>query len=244
MSPNAEAWKNLSVLGDICYPGRGIVVGRDESGQHLVQVYWIMGRSENSRNRIFDNDGGRVFTAAANPSKVQDPSLIIYNAMDECPRCRTFFAVTNGHQTDSFRSACEQGIISSLAKYSYEPDAPNYTPRINGFCDTKSGLGTIAGLAIIRKSPLGGTCERSIYLYEQIANGFGYCITTYADDGSPLPSFRGEPLLMPLAGSLEGVADQYWAILNGENLVSLVVKFIEVSSGKSHVSIINKYLRV
>jgi len=224
------------------YPGRGIVVGLDETGQFLVQVYWIMGRSENSRNRVFGKDDtGRVFTEAADPSKVKDPSLIIYNAMREAMP-RYCWVVSNGHQTDPLVDSGESFALT-MCRWSYEPDAPNFTPRISaaslwGPKDIPNVL-----ISILRKSLWSDACDRHFYEINDLGKGFGYCIHTYRGDGDPLPAFQGEPYLLTLVGDIEGVANDYWEMLNPENRVSLAVKFIP-KSGLSKVVIRNKYQKV
>ena len=238
------AQRNMLVLGENLYPGRGIVTGMNDAGDHAVQVYWIMGRGSNSRNRVFDKVGGRVFTEAADPAKMENPSLIIYNAMDEATMgCGSrLFAVSNGEQTDKI-VANGMGV---LANYQYEPDTPNFTPRISGaviFCGCNQEPPHFS-LTILRKSLWDEACERHYYSYDKVGNGYGYCLTTYAGDGNPLPSFRGEPLLMPITGDINAVADAYWNALNEQNRVSLAVKFIPVNGEPSSVHVKNKFSKV
>lgn len=223
------------------YPGRGIVAGLDETGEYMVQVYWIMGRSENSRNRVFkaDNETGRLFTEAANPSKVKDPSLIIYNAMREAV---PYYVVSNGDQTDTVMNDLDYGPFSlerALNRREYEPD-PNHTQRITAVSKIAMGGRQLLMMSILRKSRFGGRCDRSTYELDT-GPGFGFCITTYAGDGNPLPPFSGDPLLMPLVGGMEDIAHSYWNALNEENRVSLAVKWIEIFNGRSDIYIINKY---
>jgi IMP cyclohydrolase len=248
MDCSKEAQKNLEWLRGNIYPGRGLVMGMDETGENLVQIYWIMGRSENSRNRVFSHEAGRVFTEAADPAKVKDPSLIIYNAMCEShavvPKYGyRFCAVSNGCQTDAIIHQCDEEapLTSAMAKFHYEPDAPNFTPRISGLCKV-NGVGTYsAEMSILRKSPWTDDCDRAHYTYFHIAPGFGYCLTTYLGDGDPLPSFHGEPLLMPIIGSEIAIMAIYWDALNKNNRVSLVVKIIPISGGPSKVHIVNRF---
>jgi hypothetical protein len=236
-----QAEVNLQALRENPYPGRGIVIGRDETGRQLIQVYWIMGRSANSRNRVFEKDDatGRLFTEAADLAKVEDPSLIFYNAMMEQ---RGIFIVSNGDQTDTIAQAIRAGSDSyeALSQRTYEPDKPNYTCRIAGLCFG----GTVGQLAVLRRSAWGDTCDRHFYEFSQIAAGLGFCITTYAGDGNPLPPFRGEPYLLPLIGGIEEVAAAMWSALNEANRVSLAVKFINIDTGRSRISIINEYEKV
>jgi IMP cyclohydrolase len=238
------ARKNLENLSGNIYPGRGIIVGMDELGQNLVQIYFITGRSSGSRNRIFNSDGERVFTQAADPEKeVGDTSLTLYSAMREDG---THFVVSNGNQTDAVitalqcRSPLTAGFVEGLARSQYEPD-PSHTPRITGVC-VPSGY-PMAQLSILRKSAWGDRSDRLLYTYDELAPGFGFCITTYTGDGNPLPLWKGEPLLMPLAGDIQYIANTYWSALNEANRVSLVVKLIswETEKRASTIKIINRF---
>jgi IMP cyclohydrolase len=238
----ALAGNNILALAENPYPGRGIVAGLDESGLYMVQVYWIMGRKPNSRNRVFDaDDNGRLFTEAADPSKVEDPSLIIYNAMREKG---LNYVVSNGDQTDTVISSLIPSTFSldlALRGREYEPDKPNFTPRITAINSIAKGR-TELFMSLLRKSLFGEGCDRFTYELTP-APGFGYCITTYTGDGDPLPPFAGEPVLMPLVGGIKKIANDYWAALNEENRVSLAVKSIQISSGNSSIHIINKYAK-
>lgn len=233
---------NLLALSQNPYPGRGIVVGLDETGENLVHGYWLMGRSEKSRNRILSCEGGRLFTEFADPSKVkdgEDTSLVIYNAMRVARDCAV---VSNGHQTDD---VAQKGMIS-LGGYIYEPDAPNFTPRITACSFWNRAEGTWrTTMSILRKSPWIGSsgCHRHLYGLNDMGRGFGHCITTYSGDGDPLPAFQGEPYLLSLEGDAPTMAAKLWEALNAENRVSLAVKFIPIS-GPSHITIINKYEKV
>jgi IMP cyclohydrolase len=242
----ALAERNLIALQNNPYPGRGLIVGVDESGQYLVQLYWIMGGSENSQNRVFSVYGGRVFTEAADPSKVQDPSLIIYHAMLEY-ECNGngHYVVSNGDQTDTFFREHQRTINlqDALKSRTYEPDAPNFTPRITSAFHLFH-QSYIAEILMLRKSLWGDTCDTLYYRYAKIENGYGLCLTTYSGDGDPLPSFHGEPLLMPLPYDIGQILHIYWEALNQENRVSLAVKFISIETGKSQIRIVNKHTRV
>lgn len=232
---------NLFSLRGNVYPGRGIIVGLDETGEYLVQVYWIMGRSENSRNRIFSCEGGRVFTEAADPSRVKDPSLIIYNAMVDYGGDHI---VSNGDQTDTIVSIVGLGrsFCEALSSRQYEPDSPNFTPRISAIsCWSAVEEAPTASMSILRKSAWGDKCDRHLYEINDIGKGFGYCITTYSGDGDPLPAFRGEPYLLPLYGDADVLANNFWEALNTDNKVSLAVKFILKDGSPSHTVIKNKY---
>ena len=237
-----QAHRNLETLKANPYPGRGLVVGLDESGRVLVEVYWIMGRSANSRNRVFEAEGAVVRTAAADPSKVQDPSLIIYNAMREL---KGLYVVSNGDQTDTIVQGALAGATMSqaLATRLYEPDKPNYTPRISAALSLREGP-PLAELSLLKRSAFGMGCDRQSFRYEAFAPALGWCIATYEGDGDPLPSFQGEPRLMPLAGPAQRIAETYWAALNADNRVALAVKMIDIASGASAVSIINQYQKV
>lgn len=242
-----NATRNLALLRQNPYPGRGIVIGMDSSAGHLVQVYWIMGRSENSRNRVFvfvDDVSGAVRTAPADPAKVKDPSLIIYDAMLEGYGWKV---ATNGHQTESviraaMMSADDMVFERTMNGWGYEPDAPNFTPRISAaFRSGQDG----ARMAIIRRVPWGDGIERCYFEYSALLAGFGYCLTTYSWDGDPLPSFRGEPYLLPLAGcEPAAVAQAVWDALNAENRIAIAVKFIPRWGGPSRVAIVNRFTAV
>jgi hypothetical protein len=214
------------------------VAGLDETAHHLIQIYWIMGRSENSRNRIFRSDNtGRLYTEAADPAKMRDPALIIYNAMREKGR---HYVVSNGDQTDRVIGSEDPLYLNvALQGCRYEPDDPNFTQRITALSSFVEGASAYLQLSILRKSAFGNTCDSSWYGYIPYP-GFGHCITTYAEDGSPLPPFHGDPLLMPIRGGIKDVAEAYWGALNEDNRVSLAVKFIDQRIGCSDIYIINK----
>ena len=224
------------------YPGRGLVLGMDDTGRRLVQVYWIMGRSENSRNRIFAHDGRRVWTEAADPAKCKDPSLIIYNAADELAGV---YVVTNGDQTDTIVRAMAHGgsFGHALATREHEPDAPNFTPRISGLFDLRSGR-PIGRISVLRRSAVGAGTDRAVWSYETWAPGLGFCVTTYRGDGNPLPSFEGDPYLLPLAGDAAAIAKNLWDALNADNRVSLFVKTVDPAARASEVAVVNRYTRV
>lgn len=237
-----QAQKNLKALSENPYPGRGIALGLHENGRFAVQVYWIMGRSENSRNRVFESENGRLFTVAADPSKVKDPSLIIYNAMNEA---NGRYIVSNGDQTDDVYKGARVGdeFEWSLHDRIYEPDAPNFTSRITGeiALDPKPS----AKFAILRRSPWDDSCERHMHYYPVLVEGFGYCVTTYQGDGDPLPPFQGEPILVNIWGSsAEEIAFAYWDMLDSNNRVSIAVKMIDIKSGESQIRVINRFSKV
>jgi IMP cyclohydrolase len=235
------ALQNLEALGANPYTGRGLVVGLNKNGNNFVQVYWVTGRSENSRNRVFECEDGGLFTVPADPSKVKDPSLIIYNAMRERGR---YFVVSNGEQTDTVIRGTYTGhsFYWALSTWSFEPDAPNYTPRIAGISYLSSN--PRMELAILRKSPWSGSCERTFYSYDELEPGFGHGLVTYSGDGDPLPSFSDNPLFLPLEGNADMIAKTYWATLQEPNRVALAVKFIDAASGKSDITIINRFEKI
>ncbi|MDR1760398.1 MAG: IMP cyclohydrolase [Fibrobacter sp.] len=238
----AAARQNFENLSHNSYPGRGIVQGVSPCGNHFVQVYWIMGRSENSRNRIFIQDAntGFVRTQAFDESKLTDPSLIIYHPARHLDGVHI---ITNGDQTDTIYEALLKGktFESALETRAYEPDAPNFTPRISGIF-YKNPMPAYYKLSILKSAGNAETagCERFTYAFERPLPGLGHFISTYAHDGSPIPSFTGEPQWMPLAGTPEKTLEMYWDALNAENKVSLMVKWIDRKTFESRVLIRNK----
>ena len=238
---------NLDALLSNSYPGRGLVLGLNAAGDAAIQVYWIMGRSPNSRNRVFvADDDGSLRTEAADPSTMKDPSLVIYRAMAEDDRD---FVVSNGHQTDTIMDAIISwfGLNEALLEWKYEPDEPNFTPRISGIVSVKQGTpsGIYAAISILRKSPFGDHCDRASYEYEALPAGLGYCVTTYMGDGDPLPSFKDEPYLLPIDGwHVDEITQTFWDALNRDNRVSLAVKMIDLENGQSQLHVINKYEQV
>ncbi|HEY1405549.1 MAG TPA: IMP cyclohydrolase [Spirochaetota bacterium] len=236
---SSTAQSNLKALGANPYPGRGIVLGLSADGGSLVQVYWIMGRSENSRNRIFAEENGFVKTKAFDEKKLTDPSLIIYYP---ARHTGSSHIITNGDQTDTIFDALKTGgsFEGALSTRRFEPDAPNFTPRISGIIDLADKT-ALYRLSILKSIP--GTdegCVRNYFAFEKGISGFGHCIHTYAGDGNPLPSFTGEPYLVPLGANVKETAELYWNHLNGENRVSLMVKSISKTTGACEIKIINK----
>ena len=226
-------------LQENAYPGRGIVLGRSEDGTKAVAAYFIMGRSENSRNRIFVEEGEGIRTQAYDPSKLTDPSLIIYAPVRVLGH-RTI--VTNGDQTDTVYEGLEKGLTfeQSLRSREFEPDAPNYTPRISGLMELENG-GYSYSLSIL-KSNNGdpACCNRYTFSYENCAAGEGHFIHTYLHDGNPLPSFEGEPKLVAIPDDMEKFTNMLWNNLNPENKVSLFVRYIDIATGKYETVIKNK----
>ena len=226
-------------LQENAYPGRGIVLGRSEDGTKAVAAYFIMGRSENSRNRIFVEEGEGIRTQAFDPSKLTDPSLIIYAPVRVLGH-RTI--VTNGDQTDTVYEGMEKGLTfeQSLRSREFEPDAPNYTPRISGVMEIENG--TYSYSLSILKSNNGdpACCNRYTFSYENCAAGEGHFIHTYMHDGNPLPSFEGEPKLVAIPNDMEKFTNMLWNNLNPENKVSLFVRYIDIATGRYETVIKNK----
>jgi len=220
------------------YPGRGIIIGLNSKGDKFIQVYWIMGRSENSRNRIFVLEENIVKTHPFDESKCKDPSLIIYNALRDFDK---YFIVSNGDQTDTVYNEIQSNgsFESALLKRTFEPDAPNYTPRVSGIIVLQEN--PYYKLNILKAEnnnpdiPVNGT-----WVYKNFIKGVGHCIHTYKENGSPIPPFEGEPYMVPLGNTIDEIADFYWNVLNSENKISLVVKSIEVKTRKIEYKIINK----
>ena len=235
-----QADANMQALSENAYPGRGIVIGMTPDATRCVQVYWIMGRSDNSRNRVFVADGDLVRTAPFDASKVEDPSLIIYNCVRSAGRAHV---VTNGDQTDTIIDAIDGGgtFEDAIRSRTFEPDAPNYTARISGLTDLDAE-GCAYKLAIIKA--VGGSgehCARQVFGYGTSIPGVGHCVTTYAGDGSPLPCFEGEPYPLPLVNCINGTARIYWQALNEDNKISLLVKTIRAETGETDLRIVNKH---
>ncbi len=228
-----------SALSATTYPGRGIVIGRSEDGKKAVTAYFIMGRSENSRNRVFVKDGNGIRTQAFDPSKMKDPSLIIYAPVRVLGN-KTI--VTNGDQTDTIYENMDkqQTFEHSLRCREFEPDAPNYTPRISGVMHVENGNYNFA--MSILKSDNGNpdSCNRFTYAYSNPKAGVGRFIHTYMGDGNPLPSFEGEPELVKVSGDIDSFTNLVWNSLNEENKVSLFVRFIDIASGTWEDRIVNK----
>jgi len=226
-------------LSSNSYPGRGILIGKSANGQYAVAAYFIMGRSVNSRNRIFVEDGMGIRTQAFDPSKLEDPSLIIYAPVKVLGN-KTI--VTNGDQTDTIYEQMDkqQTFEQSLRTREFEPDAPNYTPRISGIMHTQSETFNYA-LSILKSNngdPLG--CNRYTFAYENPKSGEGRFIHTYKSDGNPLPSFEGEPKLVEIPDSVDELKNTIWDNLNEENKVSLFVRYIDLKTGNMESRIVNK----
>lgn len=226
-------------ISSTTYPGRGIVIGTSEDGKYAVCAYFIMGRSENSRNRVFVTEGDGIRTQAHDPSKMKDPSLIIYAPVRVLGDTTI---VTNGDQTDTVYDLMKEGktFEESLRTREFEPDAPNYTPRISGIMNVKDGNYDFA-LSLL-KSNHGdpSSCQRFTFTYDKPKKGEGYFIHTYMGDGNPLPSFEGEPTQVTIKGDIDTFTGDVWNALNEDNKVSLFTRFIEIATGKVETRIINK----
>lgn len=234
-----EARKLAEELKNNDYPGRGIVIGRTPDGEKAVTAYFIMGRSSNSRNRIFAEDGEGIRTQAFDPSKLEDPSLIIYAPVRVLGN-KTI--VTNGDQTDTIYEGMDHQLTfeQSLRSREFEPDAPNYTPRISGIMHIENGIYNYA--MSILKSDDGdpSSCQRFTFAYENPKAGEGRFIHTYMHDGNPLPSFSGEPKRVEISGDIDTFTRMLWESLNEENKVSLFVRYIDITSGNYETRIVNK----
>ena len=221
------------------YPGRGILIGKSPDGQQAVVAYFIMGRSENSRNRVFTRDGEGLRTEAFDASKLVDPSLIIY-APVRVLGGQTI--VTNGDQTDTVYDFLREGktFEEALRSREFEPDAPNFTPRISGILDITNGQFSYK-LSILKSANGNGqSCERFFYEYNHPVKGEGRFIHTYKCDGEPIPSFEGEPAPMEIAGDIDSFTNTLWESLDPANKVSLFVRYIDLQTGKEESRIINK----
>lgn len=221
------------------YPGRGIIIGKSDDGISAVTAYFIMGRSENSRNRVFTRGGNGLRTEAFDPSKLTDPHLIIYAPVRVLDNK---LIVTNGDQTDTIYElmAKAKTFEQSLQTREFEDDAPNYTPRISGILNFAND--DFSYEMSILKSADGNPdcCNRYTFSYDRPLRGEGHFIHTYMGDGSPLPSFEGEPKLVGLSGNIDEFTDMLWSSLNEENKVSLFVRYVNLEDGTEETRIVNK----
>lgn len=226
-------------LKENSYPGRGIVIGLSQDGTKAVTAYFIMGRSENSRNRIFVEEGQGIRTQAFDPSKLTDPSLIIYAPVRVLGN-RTI--VTNGDQTDTVYEGMAQGLTfeQSLRCREFEPDAPNYTPRISGVIHIENGKYDFAMSILKSNNGDPDCCQRFTFTYDKPKAGEGRFIHTYQCDGNPLPSFEGEPKPVVISGDMDAFTELLWNSLNEENKVSLFVRFLDIATGNYGTRIVNR----
>ena len=221
------------------YPGRGIIIGKSPDGKSAVTAYFIMGRSVNSRNRIFVKEGEGIRTQAFDPALLTDPSLVIYAPVRVLGN-KTI--VTNGDQTDTIYEGmdCQMTFEQSLRCREFEPDGPNYTPRISGIMHIENGNFNYAMSILKSNNGSPKSCNRYTFAYENPAAGEGHFIHTYRCDGDPLPSFEGEPKLIAVPDDMEAFTDMLWNSLNEENKVSLFVRYIDIASGAYETKIVNK----
>lgn len=220
------------------YPGRGLVVGRSTVDQGWVMLYWLMGRSANSRNRRFVAEGGTLRTAPVDPQRMTDASLLIYDAMLELPG---IYLVSNGaHTRTLYETLRAHGTFEmAMAQWQHEPDAPHYTPRISAMLTLDPPQVT---LGMVKANPLDPTCtDRYLYRPALPVRGFGVGLTTYRGDGDPLPSFSGDPLLLPCTGSPYELLDTYWEALDANNRVALAIKSIPAQGGAGRILVRNRY---
>ena len=229
-------------LRNNAYPGRGIVLGRTPDGKKAAAAYFIMGRSSNSRNRVFVEDGDGIRTQAFDPSKLEDPSLIIYAPVRVLGN-KTI--VTNGDQTDTIYEGMDRQMTfeQSLRGREFEPDGPNYTPRISGIMHIENGRYNFAMSILKSAEGRPESCQRYTFAYENPVPGEGRFIHTYQHDGNPLPSFAGEPKRVEIPDSLDAFTDLLWENLNEDNKVSLFVRYIDIASGTWETRIVNKNRR-
>ena len=221
------------------YPGRGIVIGKSADGKYAVTAYFIMGRSENSRNRVFVTEGEGIRTQAYDPSKLTDPSLIIYAPVRVLGKDTI---VTNGDQTDTVYEGVAKGLTfeQSLRSREFEPDAPNYTPRISGMLTVENGRFDYQMSILKSNNGNPAACNRYTFSYENPVAGEGHFIHTYLCDGNPLPSFEGEPKLVAIQDNIEIFTELLWNSLNADNKVSLFVRYINIETGEYETKIVNK----
>ena len=221
------------------YPGRGIIIGRSECGKYAVTAYFIMGRSENSRNRVFVEEGKGIRTEAFDPSKLTDPHLIIYSPVRVLGNK---LIVTNGDQTDTIYELMDKQYTfeQALRTREFEDDAPNFTPRISGIL--RFGEEGFNYAMSILKSANGNpdSCQRYTFSYTNPIPGEGHFIHTYMGDGSPLPSFEGEPKLVGISGNIDEFTDMLWTSLNADNKVSLFVRYVNFEDNSEETRIVNK----
>ena len=234
--------KQLSLQEELqanAYPGRGIVIGKTPDGTRAVTAYFIMGRSENSRNRVFVEDGEGIRTQAFDPGKLSDPSLIIYAPVRVLGN-KTI--VTNGDQTDTIYESMDKQLTfeQSLRSREFEPDAPNYTPRISGVLHIENGRYNYAMSILKSNNGNPDACNRYTFAYENPVAGEGHFIHTYMHDGNPLPSFEGEPKWVKIEGDIDSFGNMLWENLNEDNKVSLFVRYIDIETGKYESRIYNK----
>ena len=222
------------------YPGRGIVAGLSEDGSSAAAAYFLMGRSENSRNRVFTERDGALFTEPFDPSKVEDPSLILYAAVR---RLQGSLIVTNGDQTDTVYEGVKAGksFSESLAARQFEPDAPNLTPRISAMLSFDGGYSYQMGI-LKSADESGSGCNRYTFSYSPV-KGVGHFIHTYVCDGSPIPTFQGEPERVAIPNDIDELTAELWDNLDESNKISLYVVYTDLKTGREETRLINKYTK-
>ena len=227
-----------ALLKDNTYPGRGIVIGKSEDGKKAVFAYFIMGRSENSRNRVFKEDDGNVYTEPFDYSKVEDPSLIIYAAIRNH---ENKMVVTNGDQTDTIYEFLKEGkcFKQALKTREFEPDFPNFTPRISGMLTFGENDFKYQMSILKSADEKGSACNRYFYEYAPL-NGLGHFIHTYVCDGNPIPTFQGEPERVKIPNNIDDFTNEIWNNLNENNKISLYVRYVDIESGVYENRMINK----
>ena len=220
------------------YVGRGIVIGKSEDGKNAVSAYFIMGRSANSRNRVFKERDGAIFTEPYDPSKVEDPSLIIYAALR---KYENKLIVTNGDQTDTVYEGLKSGLSfsESLTAREFEPDAPNLTPRISGMISFGKSNFTYEMSILKSADAEGSACNRYTFSYPSLA-GLGHFIHTYVTDGNPIPTFQGEPERVAIPNDIDAFTSNLWNSLDENNKISLYVLYTDLETGKEESRMINK----
>ena len=226
------------LIRDNSYVGRGIIIGKSKNGKKAVTAYFIMGRSRNSRNRVFVERDGALFTEPFDPSQVEDPSLIIYAAERNY---ENNLIVTNGDQTDTIYDGLKAGkcFKKSLESRSFEPDAPNFTPRISGIL-TFADKDFTYEMSILKSADAeGSACNRYTFSYTALP-GLGHFIHTYVGDGSPLPTFQGEPERVKIGNDIDAFTNSLWDALNHDNRISLFVRYTDLATGDKETRLINK----
>ena len=226
------------LLENNTYPGRGIIIGRTADGKKAVAAYFIMGRSQNSRNRVFTERDGEVFTEPFDSAKVQDPSLIIYAALRSY---ENNLIVTNGNQTDTIYEGLKRGMsfTKALEMRAFEPDAPNFTPRISGMLTFENGNFTYQMSILKSIDAQGSACARYGFSYPAVP-GLGHFIHTYVEDGDPIPTFQGEPERVAIGSDIDEITDEIWNALNADNKISLYVRAVDLASGETENRLVNK----
>ena len=226
------------LIKDNPYVGRGIVIGKSENKKYAVSAYFIMGRSNNSRNRVFTKRGEDLYTEPFDASKVEDPSLIIYAALR---KTEDGLIVTNGDQTDTVYDGLKAGLSfsDSLKSREFEPDAPNLTPRISGYLTFKENDFSYEMSILKSADPLGTACNRYTFSYAALP-GLGHFIHTYVTDGNPIPTFQGEPERVAIPNDIDTLTNDLWTNLNEDNKISLYVRYTDLASGEITERLINK----